>query len=90
MTCAKGGWNPVGGGSTRQKRKNKKKTCAELGRRRQKYTSKEKKQGKDVCRTRQETTEVHVKREKTRKRRVQSSAGGDRSTRQKGNKKKTI
>ena len=90
MTCAKGGWNPVGCGSTRQKGKNKEKTCAEPGRRRQKYTSKEKKQEKDVCRTRQEATEVHVKREKTRKRRVQSSAGGDRSTRQKGNKKKTI
>ena len=43
MTCAKGGWNPVGGGSTRQERKNKEKTCAELGRRRRKHTSKEKK-----------------------------------------------
>lgn len=40
MTCAKGGWNPVGGGSTRQERKSKEKTCAELGRRRQKHTSK--------------------------------------------------
>ena len=67
MTYAKGGWNPVGGGSTRQERKSKEKTCAELGRRRQKHTSKEKKQGKDVCRARQEATEVHVKREIKRK-----------------------
>ena len=51
---------------------------------------KEKKQEKDVCRARQEATEAHVKREKTRKRRVQNPAGDDRSTRQKGNKKKTI
>ena len=64
-------------------------TCAKGGWR-WKDTPKEKKQEKDVCRARQEATEAHVKREKTRKRRVQSSAGGDRSTRQKGNKKKTI